>query len=80
VPKLGDHLLERPAGEALVGQDDHARTQTVLAGGLVQQDLGDLALAGGGLARHQATGSPSGLASRDSLRPQDQRLWLRSEP
>ena len=33
-----------------------------------------------GLARHQLTGRPSGLASTYSLRPRYQRLWLRSQP
>src|SRR5918996_1646476 len=42
--QLSDHLLERPAGEALVAQDDHARAQDVLAGGVVQQAPGNLAL------------------------------------
>ena len=69
-------LLEPPTCEALVGQDDHARAQDLLVGGLVQQPLGDLALAGGGLAKHQATGTPSGLVSTYSLRPQYQREWL----
>jgi hypothetical protein len=32
--QLRDHLLERPASEALVAQDDHARAQAVLAGGV----------------------------------------------
>jgi hypothetical protein len=31
-----------------------------------------------GVARHQLTGMPSGAVSRYSLRPQYQRLWLRS--
>ena len=33
-----------------------------------------------GLASPQATGMPSGAASRYSLRPQYQREWLRSQP
>jgi hypothetical protein len=49
-----------------------------LVGGLVQQHLGDVALTELGLARHQATGMPSGLASTYSLSPQYQREWLRS--
>ena len=40
----GDELVELAAGQALVAQDDHARAQDVLAGGLVQQPLGNLAL------------------------------------
>jgi hypothetical protein len=31
-----------------------------------------------GVARHQVIGMPSGAVSRYSLRPQYQRLWLRS--
>src|SRR5215211_5450928 len=44
-PQLADALVERAAGKALVGQDDRARGQCLLAGGIVQQRLGDLALA-----------------------------------
>ena len=70
--------LERLAGKALVGQDDRARGQGLLAGGVVQQRLGDLAFAKFGGARHQVMGMPSGAVSRYSLKPQYQRLWLRS--
>ena len=73
-------LVERPAGQALVGQDDRARRQRLLAGGVLPQRLGDLALAqlGGGQApgdRHAV-----GAHSTYSLKPQYQRLWLRSSP
>jgi hypothetical protein len=76
--QLGDQLGEGAAGQAFVGQDNHARAQDLLAGSLVQQGFGDLAFPWVGLARHQATGRPSGLASTYSLSPQYQRLWLRS--
>src|SRR4029453_9374797 len=71
--QFGDQLLERSAGEALVGQDDHARPQDQLPGGLVQQPSATSRSQSFGLARHQATGTPSGLASRYSLQPQYQR-------
>ena len=77
-PQLADVLVERAAGKALVGQDDRARGQCLLAGGIVQQRLGDLALAQARVARHQEIGMPSGAQSTYSLKPQDQRLWLRS--
>src|SRR5512132_3838793 len=76
--QVGDGLCEPAAGQPLVGPDDHAGPQHLLAGGLVQQALGDLAFAVAGLARHQATGMPSGQASTYSLSPQYQREWLRS--
>ena len=44
-PQPSDMALERLAGKALVGQDDRARGQGLLAGGVVQQHLGDLAFA-----------------------------------
>jgi hypothetical protein len=40
---------------------------------VVQQPLGNLAPTLSGVARHQLTGTPSGLASTYSLRPQYQR-------
>src|SRR5919201_484876 len=48
--QLAEVLVERPAGKALVGQDDRARRQRLLVGGIIHQRLGDLALAkaGGG--------------------------------
>jgi hypothetical protein len=50
--QVPDHRVELPAGQALVGQDDHAGPQEALAGGPIQEGLGDLALAqlGGGQA------------------------------
>src|SRR5829696_2212458 len=44
-------LFEGAAGQSLVGQDDHAGPQHLLAGGLVQQALGDLAFPGGGVGQ-----------------------------
>ena len=77
-PQRSDVALERAAGKALVGQDDRAGSQRLLPGGVVEQHLGDLALAQLGVARHQVIGRPSGAVSRYSLKPQYQRLWLRS--
>jgi hypothetical protein len=69
-----DQLLEILAGEALVGQDDQPRSQPAT---LVVQQRGDhLAFAQLGVARHQATGSPSGAASTYSRKPQKKRWWL----
>jgi hypothetical protein len=70
----GDQLLELPAGEALVAQDEQPWPQP---GALVVQHGGDhLALAEFGVARHQATGTPSGVASTYRRKPQNQRWWL----
>ncbi len=78
--QLRHGLGEATTGPALVGQDDQAWPQYLLAGGPVQPALGDLPLAQLGLARHQAVGMASGQASTYSLRPQYQREWLRSDP
>jgi hypothetical protein len=64
----GDHLVELTAGEPLVGQDDQSRAQP--AAFVVQQGGHDLALAQLGVARHQATGRPSGPARTYSRKPQ----------
>ena len=70
----GDQLLERLPGEALVAQDEQARAQPLA---LVLQQRGDhLALTELGVARHQATGSPSGAARTYSRKPQKKRCWL----
>src|SRR5215217_5904934 len=42
-----DVAFERPTGKPRIGQDDRARRPCLLAGGVVQQHLGDLALAKG---------------------------------
>jgi len=47
-PQRTDVLFEASTGESLVGQDDRARGQGLLASGVVQQRLGDLAFAEGG--------------------------------
>jgi hypothetical protein len=73
-----DVAFELGAGQALVGQDDRPRGQRLLAGGVGQQRLGDLALTKARVATHQLIGMPSGAHSRYSLKPQYQRLWLRS--
>ena len=57
---LGDQLGELPAGEAFVGHDDQPRSQPATL--MVQHGRDHLALAELGLARHQATGNPSGAA------------------
>jgi cysteine synthase A len=49
-------LGERAAGQALVGHHDHARPQNLLAGGLVQQHLSDVALPDGGVGRRLIPG------------------------
>jgi hypothetical protein len=41
--QLAEVLVEHAAGNALVGQDDRAFGQRALAGGVIQQRLGDLA-------------------------------------
>jgi hypothetical protein len=76
--ELAHSLGEPVAGQALVGGDDHPRAQQPLVAGQPQQRGRDLALAQLGGARPQATGMPSGAASRYSLRPQYQRGSLRS--
>jgi hypothetical protein len=42
-PQRSDVLFEGSTGESLVGQDDRARGQGLLASGVLQQRLGDLA-------------------------------------
>jgi hypothetical protein len=64
----GDELFEVAAGEALVADQQQPRTQ---AATLVIEQGGDhLALAQLGLARHHATGRPSGAASTYRRKPQ----------
>jgi hypothetical protein len=70
-PVGGDHLVELAAGEALIGQDDQARTQSSAL--VVQQGGHDLTLAQLGGGQDQATGSPSGPARTYSRKPQNQR-------
>jgi hypothetical protein len=70
----GDQLLKVTAGEPLVGQDDQPGPQPAAL--VVQQGRDHLALAQLGVARHQATGRPSGAASTYSPNPQNQRWWL----
>jgi hypothetical protein len=70
-PVGGDQLLEVLTGEALVSQHDQARPQPVAL--LVEHGRDDLTLAQLGVARHQATGRPSGAASTYSRKPQNQR-------
>src|SRR5918995_4368802 len=49
-----DVAFELGPGQALVGQDDRAGRQGLLAGGVVQQHLGDLAFAKGGAGQAPA--------------------------
>jgi hypothetical protein len=69
-----DQLLEVPAGEALVGQDDQPRPQPGAL--VVQHGRHDLPLTQLGVARHQVTGMPSGVASTYRRKPQKKRWWL----
>jgi len=62
--QLADLVVELAAGKALVGQDDRAGEQAACAGQVLQQQLGHLAFAELGVARHQVTGMPSGAQSR----------------
>src|SRR5215208_1872686 len=68
--QLADQRLELAPGQSLVGQDAHARAQHALAGGAVQQPSATSRSPWLGLARHHATGMPSGAASTYSLSPQ----------
>src|SRR5215212_397016 len=78
--ELAELLGEGPAGQALVGGEDYPLAQQPVVAGQPQQLGRDLALPSLGVASPQATGMPSGAASRYSLRPQYQREWLRSQP
>src|SRR5918995_854413 len=57
--------LEGPTGKPLIGQDDRARRQGMLAGSVIQQRLGDLALTklGGG----QAPGDRHAVRRREQI-------------
>jgi hypothetical protein len=68
--QVADDPFELAPSQPLVGQDDQPGAQHLLSGGPVQQHLGDRTFPWVGLARHQATGMPSGQTSRYSLRPQ----------
>ena len=70
--KVAHGLLEVAPGKALVGQDAHPGPDR----SPLQQPLSDLTLPELGVARHQATGMPSGVASTYSRKPQNQRWWL----
>jgi hypothetical protein len=60
-------LLEVTPGGAVVAQDDQSWTQPGAL--VVQHGRDDLALAQLGVAKHQATGSPSGAAGTYSRKP-----------
>lgn len=64
----GDQLFELLTGEPLVGQDDQPGPQPVTL--VVQQGGDHFTLTQLGVARHHATGSPSGPARTYSRKPQ----------